>query len=56
MSFRKDVLMSSCVCDLSVRLFREKMAQAYDFALDKVGMDVHSFTIWSDYVSFLKGV
>ena len=32
------------------------MAQAYDFALDKIGMDIHSFPIWHDYVNFLKSV
>ena len=32
------------------------MAQAYDFALEKIGMDMHSYSIWSDYVNFLKGV
>lgn len=37
-------------------LFREKMAQAYDFALDKIGMDIHSYSIWNDYVMFLKSV
>lgn len=36
--------------------YREKMAQAYDFALDKMGMDIMSFSIWSDYISFLKSV
>lgn len=36
--------------------FREKMAQAYDFALDKIGMDIHSYSIWNDYVNFLKSV
>ncbi|XP_015784483.1 cleavage stimulation factor subunit 3 [Tetranychus urticae] len=36
--------------------FREKMAQAYDFALDKIGIDNHSYPIWNDYVSFLKNV
>lgn len=36
--------------------FREKMAQAYDFALDKIGMDIHSYSIWNDYVNFLKNV
>ena len=35
---------------------REKMAQAYDFALDKIGMDVMSYPIWSEYISFLKSV
>lgn len=38
------------------RLRREKLAQAYDFALDKIGMDLHSFSIWNDYVQFLRGV
>jgi len=32
------------------------MAQAYDFALDKMGMDISSFSLWNDYVKFLKGV
>lgn len=32
------------------------MAQAYDFAIDKIGLDLMSFTIWNDYVTFLKGV
>lgn len=35
---------------------REKMAQAYDFALEKIGMDLHSFSIWQDYIYFLRGV
>ncbi|MFH4974280.1 hypothetical protein AB6A40_000989 [Gnathostoma spinigerum] len=34
--------------------FREKMAQAYEFALEKVGMDMHAYPIYSDYISFLK--
>lgn len=34
--------------------FREKMAQAYEFALEKVGMDMHSYSIYADYISFLK--
>ncbi|VDN02352.1 unnamed protein product [Thelazia callipaeda] len=34
--------------------FREKMAQAYEFALDKIGLDMHSFSVYSDYLSFLK--
>uniref|UniRef100_A0A0R3S461 Suf domain-containing protein n=1 Tax=Elaeophora elaphi TaxID=1147741 RepID=A0A0R3S461_9BILA len=34
--------------------FREKMAQAYEFALDKIGLDMHSYSIYSDYLSFLK--
>ena len=36
--------------------FREKMAQAYDFALDKMGMDIASYSLWNDYVKFLKAV
>ncbi|KAI5640431.1 suppressor of forked protein (Suf) domain-containing protein [Phthorimaea operculella] len=32
------------------------MAQAYDFALDKIGLDIHAYPIWNDYVTFLKGV
>ncbi len=32
------------------------MAQAYDFALDKMGLDISSFPIWSEYIKFLKGV
>jgi len=35
---------------------REKTAQAYDFALDKIGLDVLSYSIWVDYVNFLKSV
>jgi len=35
--------------------FREKMMKAYEFALDKVGIDVASGSIWSDYVNFIKG-
>lgn len=35
---------------------KEKLAQAYDFALEKIGMDLHSYTIWQDYISFLKSV
>ena len=39
-----------------VLCFREKMAQAYDCALEKVGMDVYSYSVWNDYVTFLKAV
>ncbi|EDW82265.1 uncharacterized protein Dwil_GK25707 [Drosophila willistoni] len=35
---------------------KERMAQAYDFALEKIGMDLHSFSIWQDYIYFLRGV
>lgn len=37
-----------------VQFFREKLAQAYDFALEKIGMDLHAFSIWNDYVQFLR--
>eukprot|EP00057_Strongylocentrotus_purpuratus_P005524 XP_003731164.1 PREDICTED: cleavage stimulation factor subunit 3 [Strongylocentrotus purpuratus] len=40
----------------SLSSYREKMAQAYDFALDKMGMDIFSYPIWNDYINFLKGV
>ena len=40
----------------SLQNYQEKMAQAYDFALDKMGLDIQSHTIWSDYIKFLKGV
>ena len=33
---------------------REKLAQAYNFALDKMGMDIASFPIWNEYIRFLK--
>lgn len=36
--------------------YKEKMAQAYDFALEKIGMDIQSYSIWNDYVNFLKSV
>lgn len=32
------------------------MAQAYDFALEKIGMDIHSYNIWQDYITFLSSV
>ncbi|KAJ8314575.1 hypothetical protein KUTeg_006725 [Tegillarca granosa] len=32
------------------------MAQAYDFALDKMGMDIMSYNLWVDYINFLKAV
>lgn len=36
--------------------YKEKMAQAYDFALEKIGMDIHAYPIWNDYINFLKSV
>lgn len=40
----------------SLPSFREKMAQAYDFALDKIGLDSLSHHVYMDYVTFLKNV
>ncbi|VEL15669.1 unnamed protein product [Protopolystoma xenopodis] len=34
--------------------FKEKMAQAYDFTLDKMGLDLSSYSIWSEYTNFLR--
>nr|SVE82378.1 EOG090X026K [Daphnia magna]SVE82946.1 EOG090X026K [Daphnia magna] len=36
--------------------YREKIAQCYDFTLDKVGMDIQSYSIWNDYIHFLRNV
>ena len=30
------------------------MKQAYDFALEHVGIDFHSTALWTDYIQFLK--
>lgn len=32
------------------------MGQAFDFALEKMGIDINSYSIYNDYVQFLKGV
>ena len=40
----------------SLPTYKEKMAQAYDFALDKMGLDIQSHNIWSEYIKFLKNV
>jgi len=32
------------------------MAQSYDFALEKIGMDIQSFSVWNEYATFLKQV
>jgi len=34
--------------------FREKMRQTYEFALEHVGIDFHSASIWLDYIHFLQ--
>lgn len=36
--------------------YSEKIAQCYDFTLDKVGMDIQSYSIWNDYIHFLRNV
>lgn len=36
--------------------FKEKMAKAYDYALDHIGIDNLSYPIWNEYVHFLKNV
>ena len=40
----------------SLPSYKEKMAQAYNFALEKMGLDIQSHNIWSDYIKFLKNV
>ena len=40
----------------SLATYHEKMAQAYEFAVDKMGLDIQSHTIWFDYIKFLKGI
>ncbi|EGT53338.1 CBN-SUF-1 protein [Caenorhabditis brenneri] len=39
-----------------IEKFRETMAQTYDFALEKVGMDAQAHSIYTDYIAFLKKV
>lgn len=34
-----------CLCHVAVVAVREKMAQAYDFALDKIGMEIMSYQV-----------
>ncbi|KAL4083506.1 hypothetical protein QTP88_028822 [Uroleucon formosanum] len=36
--------------------YKGKMAQAYDFALENIGIDIHSYNIWQDYITFLSSV
>jgi len=40
----------------SLPTYQEKMAKAYDFALEKMGLDLQSHTIRSDYIKFLTNV
>ena len=32
------------------------MVQAFEFAIDKVGLDTQSFQIWNEYIKFLTDV
>ena len=36
--------------------YQEKMVRAFDFALEKMGLDVQSHSIWQDNIKFLKAV
>ena len=29
---------------------------AYEFAIDKIGMDINSYSVWVEYVNYLKSV
>ncbi|KAK3887799.1 hypothetical protein Pmani_024674 [Petrolisthes manimaculis] len=40
----------------SLPTYREKLSQAYEFAIDKIGMDYNSYTLWNDYANLLKNV
>ena len=33
---------------------REKLRQTYEFALDHVGIDFHSGSVWLDFIAFIK--
>ena len=34
--------------------YREKMSKAYEFALDRIGLDLQCYSIWNDYITFLR--
>lgn len=34
----------------------EKIAEMYDFALEKIGLDINSYSVYADYIAFLKNV
>ncbi|KAL1245264.1 Cleavage stimulation factor subunit [Trichinella spiralis] len=40
----------------SLLSFQEQMAHVYDFAMEKIGFDIQSYQVYTDYVSFLKSV
>lgn len=36
--------------------FNQIMIQAYDSAVQKIGLDVLSFSVWLEYINFLKSL
>lgn len=42
------LLLLTCTC------YREKMRQTYEFALDHIGIDFHSGSVWLEFITFLK--
>ncbi|KRY13566.1 Cleavage stimulation factor subunit 3 [Trichinella patagoniensis] len=40
----------------SLLSFQEQMAHVYDFAMEKIGFDIQSYQVYTDYVNFLKSV
>lgn len=34
--------------------FRENILQAFAIAIEKIGFDVMSYSIWLDYINFVK--
>lgn len=44
-SIRRSCVTVRCTFYLSCHFLREKMAQAYDFALDKIGMEIMSYQV-----------
>jgi len=55
-SFRYALDCETILTAIKAYEFREKMAQAYDFALEKVGLDIGAYPIYKEYVDFLKSV
>ncbi|RXG61970.1 Cleavage stimulation factor subunit 3, partial [Armadillidium vulgare] len=50
----KEISVYKCV--LFLKFTREKLSQAYEFAIDKIGMDYNSYVLWNDYANLLKSV
>jgi len=40
----------------SLPTYREKLSNAYEFAIEKIGMDYNSYSLWNDYAQLLKNV